>query len=61
MLQRELWAEATREAMEAVQAGGVEVIRPPKEPFSEAVTSIYDELRSQPGLFTLSERIKAVR
>jgi tripartite ATP-independent transporter DctP family solute receptor len=34
---RELWTTASDEALEAVQASGVEVIRPDKTPFREAV------------------------
>lgn len=42
--QRELWEEATDEALAAVQEAGVTVIRPDKEPFLEAVTPLYESL-----------------
>jgi tripartite ATP-independent transporter DctP family solute receptor len=35
--QRKLWREATEEALAAVQAAGVEVLRPDKAPFQDAV------------------------
>ncbi|MEJ2274097.1 MAG: TRAP transporter substrate-binding protein DctP, partial [Woeseiaceae bacterium] len=35
--QRKLWREATEEALAAVQAAGVEVSRPDKAPFQDAV------------------------
>ena len=35
--QRQLWREASQEALDAVQAAGVEVIRPDKQPFRDAV------------------------
>ena len=37
--QRKLWAEATEEALEAVAAAGVEIIRPNKAPYQQKVQS----------------------
>lgn len=39
--QRQLWQESTRESLEAVKAAGVEVIRPDKKPFIEAVQPLH--------------------
>ncbi len=41
--QRKLWAKAEKEALEEVQAAGVEIIYPDKHPFYENVKSMYDE------------------
>lgn len=39
--QRKLWRESTRESLAAVKAAGVEVIRPDKQPFIEAVQPLH--------------------
>lgn len=39
--QRKLWQESTRESLAAVEAAGVEVIRPDKQPFIEAVQPLH--------------------
>ena len=56
--QRELWRQASDEAMRAVEAAGVEIIRPDKAVFAEAVEEIYQELRAEPELFELADRIR---
>ena len=61
VLQRRLWKKATEEALEGVEAAGVEVLRPDKGPFVEAVQPIYEEVRAQPELFELSQQIRAVQ
>jgi TRAP-type C4-dicarboxylate transport system permease small subunit len=40
--QRQLWAKKTAEALEEVAAAGVEVSRPEKGPFQEAVRSLHE-------------------
>ena len=39
--QRELWARIEQENLAAVQSAGVEIIRPDKEPFIEAVQPLW--------------------
>ena len=56
--QRELWREATEEALAAVEESGVEVIRPEKEPFAEQVESMLDTYRANPTLARLIEAIQ---
>ncbi len=58
--QRELWQEAEREALEAVAAAGVEIIRPDKGPFIEQTASILENYRDQPIIYSLIERIIAM-
>ena len=43
IFQRELWNRATQEALDAVKAAGVEVIRPDKTLFKQSVSRIYAE------------------
>ncbi len=59
-LQLVLWRAATAEALEAVQAAGVEVIRPDKQPFADAVEAVYAEYGEDPGLLALADEIRAV-
>ncbi len=40
--QRKLWQESTRESLAAVKAAGVEVIRPDKQPFIDAVQPLHE-------------------
>ena len=61
VLQRQLWQKATEEALEGVEAAGVEILRPDKVPFVDAVQPIYEEYRARPELFELSRKIRAVQ
>ena len=58
--QRQLWQEATVEALDAVQQAGVTVIRPDKGPFQAAVLPLYDTLEDS-DLGQWAERIRALR
>ncbi len=57
--QRELWAMAEQEALDAVIAAGVDVIRPDKEPFAEAVEELYRSYEDQPEVYDYIQRIRA--
>ncbi len=57
-LQKRLWAEASAEALREVQADGVEVHHPAKEPFVERARSLHDSV-TDPGQRRLLERILA--
>ena len=56
--QRVLWREATEEALAAVEAAGVEIIRPDKAPFTEKVASMMDAYRDDPELYGLVQAIQ---
>lgn len=59
--QRKLWAEAEAEALAEVQKAGVEIIRPDKTLFSKKVTNLYDELKDNPELYTLIQKIQETK
>lgn len=60
--QRRLWDEATRRALDAVRAAGVEVIVPDKAPFQERVASLHGEIaRELPAVGELARRIREAR
>ncbi|SRR5690554_3298844 len=60
LYQRELWAESVRESLAAVEAAGVEIIRPDKERFSSRVDALYDSFRNDPVVYDLIRRIQDV-
>ena len=57
--QKELWAESVEEALAAVQEAGVEVVRPDKQPFADAVAPVYEAFEDDPIVSSLVERIRA--
>jgi len=58
--QKQLWKKASDDALQAVQAAGVEVIRPDKAPFREKVRPLLESFRSQPKIYQLIQQITAV-
>ncbi len=58
--QRRLWQIAEKEALDAVRAAGVEIIRPEKTPFSDQVQPMLEEYGEQPRLKELIQRIQAM-
>ena len=58
--QRELWQEAEQEALDAVEAEGVQIIRPDKGPFVEQTAPILESYRDQPRLYSLIQQIIAM-
>ena len=58
--QRELWQQAEEEALAAVEAEGVQIIRPDKGPFIEQTAPILEGYRDQPRLYSLIEQIIAM-
>ena len=60
VLQRELWAKAEAEALAAVKEAGVKVIIPDKEPFSEAVEAMYENIDEESEINTLIRQIQAI-
>lgn len=58
--QRTLWAEATREALDAVKAAGVEVVYPDKAEFQAQVEAMHESYRGEP-IYDLLQHIKAMQ
>ncbi len=58
--QKDLWRVATEEAIQQVEAAGVEIIYPDKAPFVEKVAHLYDEFRDSPAIYSLVEDIRSV-
>lgn len=56
--QRELWNESVAEALTAVEQAGVEILRPPKEPFAEQVEALYESYRGESEIYDLIQRIR---
>jgi len=60
-VQRKLWAESEKEALEAVKAAGVEVIRPKKGPFAEKVETVFEDYRNDEEIYALIQEIQALQ
>lgn len=59
--QKKLWAEASKEALEAVKDAGVEIIRPDKSKFSEAVQPLIDQYQErEPQVYELYQQVQQV-
>ncbi|MEX0331160.1 MAG: TRAP transporter substrate-binding protein [Puniceicoccaceae bacterium] len=58
--QRELWKVKTQESLDKLEAAGVTVYYPEKEPFREKVRPMYDALKGT-SLYELIERVEAVQ
>lgn len=57
--QRELWAKAENEALEAVKKEGVKVIRPNKTLFQDKVSIMYEDYKDNKEVYELIQKIKA--
>ena len=57
--QKELWRKATEEALNAVQAAGVEVIYPDKAAFAEKSAGLYETYMDDPAIADLIQRVQA--
>ncbi len=58
--QKELWEEATRQALEEIQKAGVQIIYPDKQPFIQAIQSIYDSHKGT-ALYDLIQEIREIK
>ena len=59
--QRKFWQAARQKALEKIKEEGVEVIRPPKEPFRESVQSVYTYFKeNNPKVYDIAQQIKNV-
>ncbi len=57
--QFQVWAESEKESLAEVEASGVEVFYPDKEPFMEMTAPIYDQFKtSEPDFYQLIQRIR---
>jgi tripartite ATP-independent transporter DctP family solute receptor len=56
--QRELWAAAEEEALEAVKKAGVKVIIPDKKSFAQKVEPMYERYKSEPKIHALIRQIQ---
>jgi tripartite ATP-independent transporter DctP family solute receptor len=61
MYQRKVWKEAEGQALKAVEAHGVTIVRPDKGRFSEKVAAMYERIKDDPDLNRLVTKIKATR
>lgn len=59
VFQRELWREKTLESMATLEAAGVRVYHPEKQPFRDQVKPMYDELEGSP-VGEIVKRVEAV-
>jgi tripartite ATP-independent transporter DctP family solute receptor len=58
----ELWAISTEESMRELEAAGVTIVRPDKEPFRKAVEGVYEQMRvSQPEIYAIVQAIREVQ
>lgn len=62
ILQRELWRQITEETLAVMEAEGVKIIRPDKEPFRAHVHVLEESLKQQqPEVAELARRIREVQ
>lgn len=58
--QRELWAKAEKEALDAVKKAGVTVIKPNKTEFQNKVVKMYEDYKDSKEIYSLIKRIQKV-
>jgi tripartite ATP-independent transporter DctP family solute receptor len=58
--QKELWKEASEEALRLVQEAGVEINYPDKAPFVSKVEPLYESYSDQPEVYELIQAIRSV-
>jgi TRAP-type C4-dicarboxylate transport system substrate-binding protein len=56
--QKQLWKEASEEALVKVQEAGVEVLYPDKQPFVEKVEPLYEQYRDDPEIYSMIQAIR---
>jgi len=59
--EKKLWKEATEEALNEVEKSGVKVYNPDKTLFEEKVKSLIEEYRQEPEIYSLIQKIKAIK
>ncbi len=58
--QRKLWVEAEQEALEAVKAAGVEIIRPEKSAFSAKTKQLLEDFKDDETIYRLIKQIQEI-
>ncbi len=58
--QKQLWAQATQDALEAVEEHGVEIIYPDKTEFMDEVVAMHESYKGEP-VYELIQSIKAMK
>ncbi len=58
IVQRKLWMESEKEALEGVKKAGVEIMYPDKTEFSTRVDPLYEDMRSNEMLWSLITEIR---
>lgn len=57
-----LWAKSDAESMAGLEAAGVTILRPDKEPFRKAVEGVYEDLKvAQPEIYAVVQAIREVQ
>ncbi len=59
--QRELWAKAEQDALDAVKKAGVTVINPDKSKFQKKVVDMYEGYKDESEIYNLIKRIQDVK
>ncbi|MBK8635457.1 MAG: TRAP transporter substrate-binding protein [Saprospiraceae bacterium] len=59
--QRELWNISEQEALAAVEAAGVEIIRPDKSLFAAKTQGLLDAYKSKPELYAIIQKIQETK
>jgi TRAP-type C4-dicarboxylate transport system substrate-binding protein len=60
VLQRKLWAESEIESLKVVEAAGVEIIYPDKQPFIDKVQPLLESYNDNEVIYSYIKRIQAV-
>lgn len=60
VLQRKLWAESEIESLKVVEAAGVEIIYPDKQPFIDKVQPLLESYKENEVIYSYIKRIQAV-
>ena len=60
-LQKTLWKDATRLALEGIREAGVEIFYPDKTEFMEKVQSLYDNYKFLPEIDSIIQQIKSIK
>ncbi len=61
IFERKAWQEAVQESLKAIKAAGVTVTYPDKSKFEEKVEPMYENYKSEPEVYSLIQRIQAVK
>ena len=57
---KKLWLEATAEALKEVEKAGVKIYYPEKKSFQNKVEALIEQYKSEPEVYNLINKIKAL-